>query len=315
MASYFRPLRGTRASALQQLDGNAPLKNGEVFFEYPDGGPGTGTGKIKMGDANGTPYSDLPYFIDPTAVKSSTIENSTIKTSKIEFTNSSSVSTDTDATLLNKIVPASTTNVLFNALKQLLVNFSSKIKSKADVQTDASAGTGYDGYAKGVFLGPNEKIGWSVGLQDYRSGRPTYDLNPAAYPSDLTTAESIWRYGTRNIFKGIAAKRWTSMGDLYPQDKEVYNIPLSTLVPDQEYYDGDYTFIVNATVRSWNRTIYTGDPIAEGYITVNAYYNHDTREIYCELYCQKYFTYIRFCELYLTYIGFGIGGEPKYIQL
>lgn len=67
MASYLRPRRGKKATATSN---NIVLKRGEVFFEVPDTGVGTGMGKIKMGDGS-TSYANLPYFneaINPTRV-------------------------------------------------------------------------------------------------------------------------------------------------------------------------------------------------------------------------------------------------------
>ena len=60
MASYLRPRRGKKATAIAQ---NIILKRGEVFFEAPDSGVGTGAGKIKVGDGT-TTYSQLPYFLE-----------------------------------------------------------------------------------------------------------------------------------------------------------------------------------------------------------------------------------------------------------
>lgn len=65
MSSYLRPRRGKYATAVAQLTAANPLKRGEVFFEVPDDGVGTGKGKIKMGDGV-TAYEDLPYFNDGT---------------------------------------------------------------------------------------------------------------------------------------------------------------------------------------------------------------------------------------------------------
>ena len=58
MANYLKPRRGKKATAISQ---NLLLKKGEIFFEYPDTGTGTGAGKIKMGDGT-TTYNNLPYF-------------------------------------------------------------------------------------------------------------------------------------------------------------------------------------------------------------------------------------------------------------
>ena len=60
MASYLRPRRGKKSTATSQA---IVLKRGEVFFEVPDTGVGTGAGKIKMGDGT-TTYANLPYFSD-----------------------------------------------------------------------------------------------------------------------------------------------------------------------------------------------------------------------------------------------------------
>ena len=49
MASYLRPRRGKKATALSQ---NITLKAGEVFFETPTTGVGTGAGRIMMGDGS-----------------------------------------------------------------------------------------------------------------------------------------------------------------------------------------------------------------------------------------------------------------------
>ena len=61
MASYLRPRRGKKSTAISQ---NIILKRGEIFFEVPDDGVGTGPAKMKMGDGV-TPYADLPYALNP----------------------------------------------------------------------------------------------------------------------------------------------------------------------------------------------------------------------------------------------------------
>lgn len=60
MASILRPRRGKKSTAISQ---NIILKRGEVFFEVPDSGVGTGSGRIKVGDGT-TEYGSLPYFIN-----------------------------------------------------------------------------------------------------------------------------------------------------------------------------------------------------------------------------------------------------------
>lgn len=60
MAYVLKPKRGKK-STLERI--NPVLMNGEICFEVPDTGVGTGSGKIKMGDGI-TPYNELPYFSD-----------------------------------------------------------------------------------------------------------------------------------------------------------------------------------------------------------------------------------------------------------
>lgn len=57
-SGVFRPRRGKRSTAIAR---GIVLKRGEVFFELPDSGVGTGAGKLVMGDG-ATAYEDLPYF-------------------------------------------------------------------------------------------------------------------------------------------------------------------------------------------------------------------------------------------------------------
>ena len=57
---YLRPRRGKRSTAETQ---NFVLKKGEIFFESPETGTGTGVGRIKIGDGI-TAYTDLPYFTE-----------------------------------------------------------------------------------------------------------------------------------------------------------------------------------------------------------------------------------------------------------
>lgn len=65
MASFLKPRRGKKDTAVS--DGLL-LKRGEIFFEVPDSGVGTGIGKIKMGDGT-TTYGSLPYFSDVSSIE------------------------------------------------------------------------------------------------------------------------------------------------------------------------------------------------------------------------------------------------------
>lgn len=116
MASYLRPRRGKKSTAESQA---LVLKRGEVFFECPDTGVGTGAGKIKVGDGS-TAYSSLPYFLQQTNVENSTIG----------FTDTSSATdSSNNPTYLTNIKPANSLKTIFTNLKQLLYNYNSQLTS------------------------------------------------------------------------------------------------------------------------------------------------------------------------------------------
>lgn len=57
MAVAILPHRGTKTT---MDSSNIILKSGELFYEYPDSGVGTGPCRVKMGDGKST-YKNLPY--------------------------------------------------------------------------------------------------------------------------------------------------------------------------------------------------------------------------------------------------------------
>ena len=116
MASYLRPRRGKKSTAESQ---NIVLKRGEVFFECPDTGVGTGKGKVKVGDGS-TGYASLPYFMENFDLDADT--------SVIGFTDSSTeTAASNNATYLSNIKPASSLKTIFTNLKQLLYNYNAEI--------------------------------------------------------------------------------------------------------------------------------------------------------------------------------------------
>lgn len=121
MASYLRPRRGKKATATSQLTASAPLKRGEVFFEVPDTGVGTGTGKIKMGDGT-TAYASLPYFLEqPTVDYTNAV---------VAWTNTTAADSDpysTNATYAANIIPSASLKTIFTNLKKLLLNYNSQL--------------------------------------------------------------------------------------------------------------------------------------------------------------------------------------------
>ena len=119
MASYLRPRRGKEATAKSQ---NIVLKRGEIFFETPAGGVGTGIGRLKMGDGS-TSYASLPYFLRQLDLS----DNNT----KCAFTNvTAATSSQNNATYLNNIAPTNSLKTLFQNIKQLLLNYNSQLTSR-----------------------------------------------------------------------------------------------------------------------------------------------------------------------------------------
>ena len=118
MASYLRPRRGKEATAKSQ---NIVLKRGEIFFETPAGGVGTGIGRLKMGDGS-TSYASLPYFLKQLDLN----DNNT----KCAFTNvTAATDKKNNGTYLNNIAPTNSLKTLFQNIKQLLLNYNSQLTS------------------------------------------------------------------------------------------------------------------------------------------------------------------------------------------
>ena len=65
--SKIRPRRGTSYEwgALDPV-----IEEGELVIEVPDSGIGTGLSKFKIGDSEGSKYSELPYAFDGSAAES-----------------------------------------------------------------------------------------------------------------------------------------------------------------------------------------------------------------------------------------------------
>lgn len=128
MISVLRPRRGKKATAETQ---NIVLKRGEVFFESPDTGVGTGTGRIKIGDGT-TPYKNLPYFIDITNLNID-VDDSTIQFE--DYKNSSSYSIEN--IIKNEIVSGKILKNIISAIKYVLYNINSRVNTlESDSYTD-----------------------------------------------------------------------------------------------------------------------------------------------------------------------------------
>ena len=116
MSSFLRPRRGKQSTAASTLTASNPLKRGEIFFEVPTGGVGTGTGKLKMGDGS-TAYANLPYFLS-------------MDDSVVTFTDSSASSSwNSYSNYLANIKTGITLPTFFANTKNLLYQLCNKVTS------------------------------------------------------------------------------------------------------------------------------------------------------------------------------------------
>lgn len=120
MISILRPRRGKKATAETQ---NIVLKRGEVFFESPDTGVGTGTGRIKIGDGT-TPYKNLPYFIDITNLNID-VDDSAIQFE--DYKNSSSYSIEN--IIKNEIASGKILKNIISAIKYVLNSLTTNVNT------------------------------------------------------------------------------------------------------------------------------------------------------------------------------------------
>lgn len=127
----FRPRRGKYNSAKSQYVDTSPLKRGDVFFEVPDTGVGTGHGKIKMGDGE-TGYKDLLYFLSLPEIDYS---NAIIRFTDSEIVDEEETINGSNSLYLYNLSPSTTLKRIFTNIKQLIINYNYQlniIKSKID---------------------------------------------------------------------------------------------------------------------------------------------------------------------------------------
>lgn len=120
MWNHLRPLRGKKLTAIDKLKDVSKLLSGEIFFEVSDNGIGYGEGNIKMGDGV-SDYDKLSYFMT----------NISDDNCKCKFTNvTSPTSTPFQNTnYLANIKPENNIKIIFNNIKQLLLNYNTAINS------------------------------------------------------------------------------------------------------------------------------------------------------------------------------------------
>ncbi|MBR6289354.1 MAG: hypothetical protein IKR19_08465 [Acholeplasmatales bacterium] len=166
MASYLRPRRGKRATAESQA---IVLKRGEVFFECPDSGVGTGAGKIKVGDGS-TKYASLPYFMQNFDLNA---DDATIA-----FTDTSTATAYTNnATYLSNIKPANSLKTIFTNLKQLLFNYNAQLTELNNELALVAGSTGVS--HNGIFRGKD--LGTISSLNEYIAFRSAHGIDNKTY--------------------------------------------------------------------------------------------------------------------------------------
>ena len=227
MASYLRPRRGKEATAKSQ---NIVLKRGEIFFETPAGGVGTGIGRLKMGDGS-TSYASLPYFLKQLDLN----DNNT----KCAFTNvTAATNKSNNNTYLNNIAPGNSLKTLFQNIKQLLLNYNSQLTSlnndldkyivAVNQEVDnvsIPAGKSIDiAFNKFMYVKGWTRIVTNVSFWNATSGGKNYSfcINYAIlYDTSHTSLQC------RNLYTSDSAKVKVSITCLYYKDKLIgsNNIP------------------------------------------------------------------------------------------
>ena len=133
MSKILKPRRGS-ASTMSGPKANTVLAAGEIFFETPNTGIGSGAGKLKMGNGVDS-YNNLPYFLEPTNLATETIE---------VVANTKTTST----AALNDVSSGNTIGSLVGSLKQAISLTKSELTSSID-----------DGASNlNVYVGADEKI-------------------------------------------------------------------------------------------------------------------------------------------------------------
>ena len=122
----LRPRRGLRETAIRK---GIILKKGEIFFEVPESGVGTGRTKIKLGDGFHK-YEDLPYAIDPDSCGIDDLNKTVLK---FEESN-----TKSDEKLLEEIKSGNSMGTIMGAIKTLLKNLSLTVKGIDDKLVDVA---------------------------------------------------------------------------------------------------------------------------------------------------------------------------------
>ena len=140
MASYLRPRRGKKATALSQ---NITLKAGEVFFETPTTGVGTGAGRIMMGNgSNNYTYlnNNKKAFITDINCPDCYISNFTATAGNTTLTNND--------TYLNNMKPGASASTFFSNRWTLLSSHNKQLTQlNSDLTTETSSCSNGEAYS------------------------------------------------------------------------------------------------------------------------------------------------------------------------
>jgi hypothetical protein len=115
MSKIFKPRRGTTSTFTTGNKSSTILDEGEIFFEVPDSGQGTGRCRIKMGDGSST-YATLPYAIPFTEDELITHNGTDTKS----VSASSSIGSSTVSTYLNNAKSGNTLKTIIHNLREAI---------------------------------------------------------------------------------------------------------------------------------------------------------------------------------------------------
>ena len=117
LSKIFKPRRGTE-NTMKTVKSNTVLAAGELFAELPNTGPGTGKGRLVMGDGV-TAYGNLPSFV----------ENTDVSTAQVTVTADNSA---TSTAAINNVSSGATTGALIGSLKQAISLTKSELTNTID---------------------------------------------------------------------------------------------------------------------------------------------------------------------------------------
>lgn len=168
----LKPRRGLKSTAIRK---GIVLRKGEIFFEVPDSGVGTGVTKVKLGDGY-TSYENLPYAIDPEKSGVADLGGTLLEFEELDSDN---ISIETALENIN------TGNSLGNIIRNIKVLFK-KFKDTLSILSSGSEGQilifkeGESGNAHPEWIDPSllaHKMGYGFGTAISNSDGSVFNVD------------------------------------------------------------------------------------------------------------------------------------------